>query len=103
MTSFRKELVRNLIKHNMNRNNLNFDVNFILDNFFDEEGEEEESLDTLIKKDVAKLFNYIESNNQEDYMGHSPDSKKRQGQSEAKFEDPDTDLRKWSQVLIKSH
>jgi len=55
MNSLRKEIVKNLLKHNMNKNNLNFDVNFVLNTFLDED-EETESLEIMIRNDIQKLF-----------------------------------------------
>lgn len=49
----------------MNKNNLNFDVNFVLNTFLDED-DENESLEIMIRNDIQKLFTYIDSTNQSD-------------------------------------
>lgn len=55
MNSLRKEIVKNLLRHNMNKNNLNFDVNFVMNTFLDEEAEDD-SLEVMIRTDIEKLF-----------------------------------------------
>jgi len=57
MNSLRKEIVKNLLKHNINKSNLNFDVNFVMNTFLDDDdGEDDDSLEIMIRKDMEKLF-----------------------------------------------
>lgn len=50
----------------MNKNNLNFDVNFVMNTFLDEEEKEDDTIEVMIRNDIEKLFAYIESKNQSD-------------------------------------
>lgn len=40
----------------MNKNNLNFDVNFVMNTFLDEFENEDDTIEVLIRNDIEKLF-----------------------------------------------
>jgi len=50
----------------MNKNNLNFDVNTVMDTFFDDENNNDDTIEVTMKNDIEKLFTYIDCKNQFD-------------------------------------
>lgn len=96
MTSLRKELVLSFIKHKYQHNSVDHDLQEVIDTFFADNNDNEEDLDSLISKDLNKLFSLIETKN-------SILNSNVKAIEDIELGDTPLNLKEWSSSEIKAH
>jgi len=99
LTSLRRELVLNFLKHNLNSHKLDQDVNSVIGTFFEDTEEDDTAADlnSLISRDLGKLFQLLEGKQDKERTSVKK-KKERSMDSPSRFP---VELHQWTREHIK--